>query len=56
MHVEALHVGEGPNVRLLTIPFDHALSMKDAVSELVNEASWEMASIKNSVFFLLMGS
>ena len=31
MHVLALHGGEGPNFRLLGVPFDHALSMRDAV-------------------------
>ena len=39
MHVLALHGGEGPNFRLLGVPFDHALSMSDAVTELVSEAA-----------------
>ena len=45
MHVPALTGGEGPNFRLLTIPFDHALSMRNAVAQLVNEASCKIASI-----------
>ena len=39
MHVLALHEREGPNFRLLGVPFDNALSMKDAVIELVSEAT-----------------
>ena len=51
MHVLALHGGEGPNFRLLGVPFDHALSMRDAVVELVSEATWKMASILRTARF-----
>ena len=51
MHVLALHVGKGPNFRLLGVPFDHALSMRDAVVELVSEATWKMASILRTARF-----
>ena len=40
--------GEGSNFRLLGVPFDHALSMRAAVEELVSEASWKIASIVRS--------
>ena len=39
MHILALHGGEGSNFNLLRVPFDHALSMKDAVVELLSEAT-----------------
>ena len=39
MHVEALHVGEGPNFRLLRIPFDNALSMRDAIAKHPEDAT-----------------
>ena len=45
MHILALHGGEGSNFKLFGVPFDHALSMKDAVVELVSEATRKMASI-----------
>ena len=51
MHVLALHGGEGPNFRLLEVLFDHALPMRDAVMELVNEATWKMASILRTARF-----
>ena len=47
-HVLALHGGEGDNFRLLGVPFDLALSMRDAVYEIVSEASWKVASIFRS--------
>ena len=55
MHVLALHGGEGPNFRLLGVPFDHALSMRDAVVELVSEATWKMASILRTARFFTDG-
>ena len=55
MHVLALHGGEGPNFRLLGVPFDHALSMSDAVTELVSEAAWKMASILRTARFFTDG-
>ena len=51
----ALHGGEGPNFRLLGVPFDNALSMRDAVAELVGEASWKMASILRTARFFTDG-
>ena len=45
MHILALHGGEDPNFKLLLVPLDHALSMKDAVVELVSDATWKTASI-----------
>ena len=45
MHILALHGSQGSNFRLLGVPFDHALSMKDAVLEMVGEATWKMAAI-----------
>ena len=51
MHVLALHGGEGPNFRLLGVPFDHSLSMRDAVVKLVSEATWKMASILRTARF-----
>ena len=47
-HILALNGGEEHNVRLLGVPFDHALSMRDAVVELVSEAGWKIASILRS--------
>ena len=44
-HILALNGGEGSNFRLLGVPFDHAISMRAAVEELVSEASWKIASI-----------
>ena len=55
MHVLALHGGEGPNFSLLGVPFEHALSMRDAVAELVGEASWKMASILRTDRFFTYG-
>ena len=55
MHVLALHGGEGPNFRLLGVPFDHALSMSDAITELVSEAAWKMASILRTARFFTDG-
>ena len=37
-HILALNGGEGQNFRLLGVPFDHALTMRDAVVDLVFEA------------------
>ena len=42
-HILALNGGEGFNFKLLGVPFDYALSMRDAVVELVSEAGWKMA-------------
>ena len=50
-HILALHGGEGANFRLLGVPFDNALSMRDAVGELVSEAAWKLASIVRSARF-----
>ena len=50
-HVLALRGGEGPNFRLLGVPFDHALSMSDAVTDLVRDAAWKMASILRTARF-----
>ena len=47
-HILALNGGDGCNFKLLGVPFDHALSMRDAVMELVSEAGWQMASILRS--------
>ena len=55
MHVLALNGGEGPNFRLLGVPFDHALSMTDAVTELVSDATWKMASIIRTARFFTDG-
>ena len=51
-HILALHGGEGDNFRLLGVPFDHALSMRDAVWEIVSEAICESCSnfAKRTVF------
>ena len=51
-HILVLHSGEGDNFRLLGAPFDHALSMRDAVCELVSEAPWKAASVLRSARFL----
>ena len=50
MHILALHGGQGSNFRLLGVPFDHALSMKDAVLEMVGEATWKMVAILRTGF------
>ena len=55
MHILALHGGKGSNFRLLGVPFDHALSMKDAVLEMVGEATWKMAAILRTGIFLTDG-
>ena len=47
-HILALTVGEGQTFRLLGVPFDNALAMRDAVVELVSEAVWKIASILRS--------
>ena len=47
-HILALNGGEGSNFRLLGVPFDHALSMRAAVEELVSEASLKIASMVRS--------
>ena len=54
-HILALHGGKGDIFRLLGAPFDHALSMRDAVCELVSEASWKAASLLRSVRFFTNG-
>ena len=45
MHILGTNGGEGCNFRLLGVPFDHALSMEDAVGELVCEVRWKLAAI-----------
>ena len=47
-HIPALNGVEGMNLKLFGIPFDKALTMRDAVVELVSEASWKPASILQS--------
>ena len=47
-HILALNGREGQNFKLLGIPFDNALSMRDAVVDMVSEAAWKMASILRS--------
>ena len=54
-HILALTGGEGMNFKLLGIPFDNALTMRDAVVELVSEASWKLASILRSGRFFTDG-
>ena len=54
-HILALNGGEGMNFKLLGIPFDNALTMRDAVVELVSEASWKLASILRSGRFFTDG-
>ena len=44
----ALNSGEGCNFKLLGVPFDNVLSMRDAVEEFVSEADWKMALIPRS--------
>ena len=43
------------NFRLPGVPFDNALSMSDAVTELVREAAWKMASILRTARFFTDG-
>ena len=50
-HILAMHGGEGDNFRLLGVPFDYALTMRDAVCEIVSEASWKVASIFRTARF-----
>ena len=45
MHILRTNGGEGSNFRLWGVPLDHALSMKDAVGELVCEVRWKLAAI-----------
>ena len=45
MHILGTNGGEGSNFLLVGVPFDHALSMKDAVGELVCEVLWKLAAI-----------
>ena len=53
-HILALNGGEGCNFKVLGVPFDHALSMRDAVVEVVSEAGWKMAAILQSGRFFQM--
>ena len=46
MYILLTNGGEGCNSRLLGVPFDHALSMKDVVGELVCEVRWKLTFIK----------
>ena len=55
MHVLAREGGEGSNFKLLGVVFDHALSMKDAIHELVADASWKIASILRTTRFFTDG-
>ena len=50
-HILALHSEERHNFRLLGVPFDYALSMRDAVGEIVSEAAWKIASVLRSACF-----
>ena len=45
MHILGTNGGEGSNFRLLGVLFDYALSMKDAVGELVCEVRWKLGAI-----------
>ena len=51
----ALSGGDGRKFRLLGVPFDHALSMRDAVVEMVTDAAWKIASIMRSARFFTDG-
>ena len=51
MHILWTNGGEGSNFRLSGVPFDHALSMKDAVGELVCKVRWKFAAILRTVRF-----
>ena len=51
MHILALTSGEGYNFRLLGVPFDHALRMKDAVTEIVGNALWNLGAILRTAPF-----
>ena len=42
MHLFALIGGESPNFKLLGVPVDTALNMKDAVVEIVGAATWKI--------------
>ena len=50
-HISALHCGKSENSLLLGVPFDHALSMRDAVGEIFSKVTWEVASILRSARF-----
>ena len=52
MHILKLHGGKASSFRLLGILFDNALSMKDAVLETVEEATWKMAAILRTGIFV----
>ena len=45
MYILALKNGEGPNFRLLGVPFDNELRMNDAIAEIVGSATWKMGAI-----------
>ena len=45
MHILALTNGDGPNFRLLGVPFDNELRMNDAIAEIVGSATWKMRAI-----------
>ena len=51
MHILAFRGGQGPNFRLLGIPFDNGLAMGDAIHEIVGEVSWKMGSILRTTRF-----
>ena len=44
-HILILHLVKTKQNRLLGVFFDHSLSMRDALGEIVSEAVWEVASI-----------
>ena len=54
-HILALSGGEGRNFKLLGVPFDHALSIRDAVVEMATDAAWTIASIVRSARFFTDG-
>ena len=51
MHILALTSGEVDNFHLLGVPFDHALRMKDAVTEIVASATWKLGAILRTAHF-----
>ena len=53
MHILGANGGEGSNFQLLGVPFDHALSIKDALGELVCEATWKLAAILRTGRFFI---
>ena len=52
MHIIALKNSVGPNFRLLGVPFDNALRMKDAMVEIVESATWKMGATPKTARYL----